>query len=205
MADIEVDWHHGDCRDVMKTLPDQSINAVFCDPPYPEISRDYGRMTEKDWHAMMRSVVTECRRVLKPRGRPRSCCNRTTARSARRDSGSTEFIVGGGILEYRGRCLLVEHADDPECGLRTEERTDAKVGQTDRMGRRPGLLSGSGFGLWGESDRNKNLRYSSNFLRCNGPSGNGGFHSKVAMSSVGTRWGNSIQPDADRTCERSRI
>jgi DNA modification methylase len=38
-------------------------------------------------------------------------------------------------------------------------------------------------GLWGESDRNKNLRYSSNFLRCNGPSGNGGFHSKVAMSS----------------------
>jgi DNA modification methylase len=68
MADIEVDWHHGDCRDVMVTLPDRSIDAVFCDPPYPEISRDYGRMTEKDWHAMMRSVVTECRRVLKPRG-----------------------------------------------------------------------------------------------------------------------------------------
>jgi DNA modification methylase len=68
MADIEVDWHHGDCRDVMATLPDRSIDAVFCDPPYPEISRDYGRMTEKEWHAMMRSVVTECRRVLKPRG-----------------------------------------------------------------------------------------------------------------------------------------
>jgi DNA modification methylase len=68
MKDIEVDWHLGDCRDVLPTIPDASINAVFCDPPYPEISRDYGRMTEDEWHDMMHTVVVECRRILKPKG-----------------------------------------------------------------------------------------------------------------------------------------
>ena len=52
----------------MKKLPDKSIDLLLSDPPYPEIDRQYGRMTEADWHELMRIVVTEGRRVLKPNG-----------------------------------------------------------------------------------------------------------------------------------------
>jgi len=58
----------GDCVDVLRGLPDASVDAVITDPPYPEIDRDYGRMTEAEWHSMMDQVVPECRRVLKPSG-----------------------------------------------------------------------------------------------------------------------------------------
>jgi len=59
---------HGDCRLWLPTVPTASVDAVVCDPPYPEIDRDYGRLTEPQWHALMDVVVAECRRVLKPRG-----------------------------------------------------------------------------------------------------------------------------------------
>ncbi len=42
---------HGDCLDVLPDFADASFDAVITDPPYPEISRDYGRMTEADWRA----------------------------------------------------------------------------------------------------------------------------------------------------------
>jgi site-specific DNA-methyltransferase (adenine-specific) len=63
-----VELHCGDCLEILPTLADASVDAVICDPPYPEISRPYGRMTEAEWHAMMRVVVPECRRILKPSG-----------------------------------------------------------------------------------------------------------------------------------------
>lgn len=59
---------HGDCRTELRKLPDQSINLILTDPPYPEIDRDYGRLTEPQWHDLMRVVVAEGRRVLKPTG-----------------------------------------------------------------------------------------------------------------------------------------
>ena len=58
----------GDCLDLLKELPDASIDAVITDPPYAEIKRDYGRLSESDWHTLMNAVVLECRRVLKPTG-----------------------------------------------------------------------------------------------------------------------------------------
>jgi DNA modification methylase len=63
-----VDLRCGDCLQILPTLPDASVDAVIADPPYPEIQRSYGRMTEAEWHAMMRVVVPECRRILKPSG-----------------------------------------------------------------------------------------------------------------------------------------
>jgi DNA modification methylase len=59
---------NGDCTAILPTLPAASVDCVITDPPYPEIDRDYGRRSEKDWHAMMDVVVAECRRVLKPTG-----------------------------------------------------------------------------------------------------------------------------------------
>lgn len=63
-----IDLRLGDCLAILPTIPDASVDAIICDPPYPEISREYGRMTEADWHVMMRGIVVEARRVLKPSG-----------------------------------------------------------------------------------------------------------------------------------------
>lgn len=59
---------HGDCRKEMRKLPASSIDAIICDPLYPEVDREYGRISEKDWHALMREVVAQARRILKPKG-----------------------------------------------------------------------------------------------------------------------------------------
>jgi len=61
--------HCGDCLDLLKQIPDQSIDAVITDPPYAEVKRDYGRWTEEEWWALIvEGVVPEVRRVLKPQG-----------------------------------------------------------------------------------------------------------------------------------------
>jgi DNA modification methylase len=59
---------HGDCRRELKKIQTGTIDAVITDPIYPEVSREYGRLSEADWHSLMRDVVTECRRVLRPKG-----------------------------------------------------------------------------------------------------------------------------------------
>ena len=59
---------HGDCRRELKKLPDRSVDLILTDPPYPEINREYGRITEEEWHDMMKTVVTEGRRILNPTG-----------------------------------------------------------------------------------------------------------------------------------------
>ncbi len=58
----------GDCRKELNKIAAGSVDAVNTDPPYPCIGKDYGRMGENDWLDMMKSVVKECRRVLKPKG-----------------------------------------------------------------------------------------------------------------------------------------
>ena len=63
-----IDLRCGDCLKILPTLAAGSVDAVVTDPPYPEIDREYGRMTEASWHELMRGVVKETRRVLKPTG-----------------------------------------------------------------------------------------------------------------------------------------
>lgn len=60
--------HHGDCLEIMPTIPTASVDAVITDPPYPMIKRDYGMLTEAEWWDLMMGVVKETRRVLKPTG-----------------------------------------------------------------------------------------------------------------------------------------
>jgi site-specific DNA-methyltransferase (adenine-specific) len=59
---------HGDCRRELVKLPDKSVDLILTDPPYPEIDREYGRITEVEWHDLMRVVLAEGRRILKPTG-----------------------------------------------------------------------------------------------------------------------------------------
>lgn len=58
----------GDCREVLPTLPSASVDCVITDPPYPHIRRSYGYWTEAEWFDLMRAVVPQCMRVLKPTG-----------------------------------------------------------------------------------------------------------------------------------------
>jgi hypothetical protein len=58
----------GDCQKEMKKLASGSIDAIICDPIYPEVNREYGRISEKDWHSLMRDVIFQAKRVLKPKG-----------------------------------------------------------------------------------------------------------------------------------------
>lgn len=60
--------HEGDCLEVLKTLPEASVDAVITDPPYAEIDRQYGRWTEAEWWELMMGVCREVRRILKPTG-----------------------------------------------------------------------------------------------------------------------------------------
>jgi hypothetical protein len=58
----------GDCRQGLKTIATASVDCVVTDPPYPGVQREYGQLSKPDWHDLMRAVVRECRRVLKPTG-----------------------------------------------------------------------------------------------------------------------------------------
>ncbi len=68
MASSAEGLYRGDCLDWLRSLPDGCVDAVFCDPPYPEIDRQYGRLTEAEWEGLMHSAVRECRRVLTSTG-----------------------------------------------------------------------------------------------------------------------------------------
>lgn len=64
----------GDCRDVLKTLPDQSVHCVVTSPPYFGL-RDYGvdsqiglEDTPSDFVAQLVEVFRETRRVLRDDG-----------------------------------------------------------------------------------------------------------------------------------------
>lgn len=63
-----IDVREGDALDVLRQLPAHSAHSVVTDPPYPEINRDYGRLSEVEWTELMHAVVTEARRVLVPNG-----------------------------------------------------------------------------------------------------------------------------------------
>ena len=56
--------HHGDCLEVMASMPDNSVDSVVTDPPY-----GLGFMGRK-WDALPpgEDVMRECLRVLKPGG-----------------------------------------------------------------------------------------------------------------------------------------
>ena len=55
--------------DGLPSIPDQSVDAVIADSPYPHIKRDYGTWTTEQWWALIvEGVIPEVRRILKPTG-----------------------------------------------------------------------------------------------------------------------------------------
>ena len=50
-ADGRATIHHGDCLDVMRSMPDGSVDAVVCDPPYglEFMGKDWDRLDGEAW------------------------------------------------------------------------------------------------------------------------------------------------------------
>ena len=66
--------HTGDCLEILKTLPSDSIHCCVTSPPYYAL-RDYGmeaqigrETTPKEYISRLTEVFTEVRRVLRPDG-----------------------------------------------------------------------------------------------------------------------------------------
>ena len=61
---LNVDLRNGDCLEVLKTIPDNSIDSIVTDPPY-----GLSFMNKKwDYDVPKTEVWQECLRVLKPGG-----------------------------------------------------------------------------------------------------------------------------------------
>ena len=74
--------YNGDCLEVMKQLPNESIDLVLTDPPYncgkkkfeikeksyKRISQEWDTYSKKDYKELMIKVFIECKRLLKDGG-----------------------------------------------------------------------------------------------------------------------------------------
>lgn len=61
--------HHGDCIEVMSSMPAESVDAIVTSPPYAEQRKStYGGIPEADYPAWTVAWMAEARRLLKPNG-----------------------------------------------------------------------------------------------------------------------------------------
>ena len=75
VVSIQLDHiYTGDCLEVLKTLPDESVHCCITSPPYYAL-RDYGvdgqigrEATPKEYISRLTEVFTEVRRVLRSDG-----------------------------------------------------------------------------------------------------------------------------------------
>lgn len=66
---MSYELHHGDCIEVMRTLPAESVDAIVTSPPYAEQRRStYGGIPERDYPAWTVAWMAEAWRLLKPNG-----------------------------------------------------------------------------------------------------------------------------------------
>jgi site-specific DNA-methyltransferase (cytosine-N4-specific) len=84
---------NGDCLEILPKIAAKSVNAIICDPPYPEINREYGRMPADEWHLMMHKVVQESRRILKDDGSAAFLLQPNSAKVGQMRPWLWEFIV----------------------------------------------------------------------------------------------------------------
>ncbi len=59
---MSITLHHGDCLEVMATLPDKSVDAVICDPPYGRTACKWDSAIPFD------PMWKQLKRIIKPRG-----------------------------------------------------------------------------------------------------------------------------------------
>lgn len=66
-----IEYKFGDCRELLKTIPDNSIKLVVTSPPY-NIGKPYGKYKDKialnEWEQLIDDVTKEVCRILTPDG-----------------------------------------------------------------------------------------------------------------------------------------
>ena len=71
---MTVELHLGDCLEVMRSMPDKSVDAVITDPPYSINTKSDGQGKLNPWADRINSAfwyrewISEARRILKPTG-----------------------------------------------------------------------------------------------------------------------------------------
>lgn len=89
----DFDLRLGDCREILPMIESGTVDAVISDPPYACVDRPYGRLSEREWHALMDVVVPECRRILKPSGSAVFVLQPNSERVGRMRSWLWEFLA----------------------------------------------------------------------------------------------------------------
>lgn len=68
---MNFDYKIGDCRELLKAVPDESVRLVVTSPPY-NIGKPYGQYKDKialnDWQDLINDVTKEVYRILTPDG-----------------------------------------------------------------------------------------------------------------------------------------
>ncbi len=68
-SDDRATIYHGDCIEVMRSLPDNSVHSVVTSPPYAmQRASTYGGIDEKEYPEWTVGVFAEIERILKPEG-----------------------------------------------------------------------------------------------------------------------------------------
>lgn len=172
--------HHGDCLAWLDTLPAESIDAVVCDPPYAEIDRDYGRMTEAQWETFAHALVRKSLRVLKPRGSAVFIIQPNSERVGRMRAWVFRFLAWCAddlVRETGGRIGMVQDAWWWNFAMAPTKHSNRDVGLL-----RPSLKPCVWLGaedcfrsqsdvLWTESDSNAAKRLGARAGRVSFPSG----------------------------------
>lgn len=69
---MQVELFHGDCFDILKTLPENSVDAIITDPPagiaFMSKNWDKDKGGRDKWIEWMQEIAAECLRVIKPGG-----------------------------------------------------------------------------------------------------------------------------------------
>lgn len=69
MPGLETKFIQGDCREVLKTVPDNSIDLIFTSPPYADSrSATYGGIKPDDYVDWFLPISGQLLRILKPSG-----------------------------------------------------------------------------------------------------------------------------------------
>ena len=67
----ELKYYIGDCREILKKIPDSSVKLVITSPPY-NIGKPYGKYKDRialnEWETLIRQVTKEIVRILTPDG-----------------------------------------------------------------------------------------------------------------------------------------
>ncbi len=139
----------GDCRDVLRTLPDQSVHCVVTSPPYYNL-RDYGvdgqmglEETPEEFVAEMVAVFREVRRVLRDDG---TCWVNLGSSYVSRDTNPNPSLVPKRVLscDSGGRAPEGSSGSGLAClGSNGEPQGDLsnRRGRSIRSARRSGQTS----------------------------------------------------------------